>query len=223
MTKAFSVRFRAGKLVVSRSRNARVSTALSRDSGSHPLRDIERRVMISGRPRGADLRRIVDVDLHAVAPPENGLVISAWLAHILGVHVAEFEPRTIAALGTLLMPGIGRRGRVLRFLVWAISAALRPRALLVAENVCLRQQLGALQRRHRQPRLRNGDRQFWICASRWFGGWRNSLLYCKARDSSEVASTRLACLLVLAVKSGAEEGATTNFPGASGTHPADDR
>ena len=62
---------------------------------------------------------------------------------------------TIAALGTLLMPGIGRRGGMLRFLVWAISAALRPRALLVAENVCLRQQLGGLQRRHRQPRLRN--------------------------------------------------------------------
>jgi hypothetical protein len=63
---------------------------------------------------------------------------------------------------------------VLRFLVCAISAALRPRALRVAENVCLRQQLGALQRRHRQPRLRNGDRQFWICASRWFADWRNS-------------------------------------------------
>jgi hypothetical protein len=34
-----------------------------------------------------------------------------------------------------------------------------------------------------------------------------------------MASTRLACLLVLAIKSGAEEGATTNFPGASGAHP----
>ena len=68
---------------------------------------------------------------------------------------------------------------MLRFLVWAISAALRPRALLVAENVCLRQQLGVLQRRHRQSRLRNGDRQFWICASRWFAGWRNSLLIVK--------------------------------------------
>ena len=51
---------------------------------------IERRVMISGRPRGADLRRIIDVDLHAVVLPENGLAISAWLAHILGVHVGEF-------------------------------------------------------------------------------------------------------------------------------------
>ena len=40
---------------------------------------------------------------------------------------------------------------MLRFLVWAISAALRPRALLVAENVCLRQQLGVLQRRLSLP------------------------------------------------------------------------
>jgi len=55
---------------------------------------------------------------------------------------------------------------VVRFLVWIISAALKPKALLVAENLCLRQQLLVLQRRHPQPRLRNADRQFWICASR---------------------------------------------------------
>ena len=53
-------------------------------------------------------------------------------------------------------------GRVLRFLVWIISAALKPKGLLVAENLCLRQQLLVLQRRHPQPRLRNADRQFWI-------------------------------------------------------------
>jgi putative ABC transport system permease protein len=50
----------------------------------------ERRVTISGRPRDADLRRVIDVDLHAVALPENGLAISAWLAGILGVHVGDF-------------------------------------------------------------------------------------------------------------------------------------
>jgi hypothetical protein len=49
-----------------------------------------------------------------------------------------------------------------------------PRALLVAENLCPR--LLVLQRRYPQPRLRNADRQFRICASRWFAGWRNSLL-----------------------------------------------
>jgi hypothetical protein len=68
---------------------------------------------------------------------------------------------------------------VLRFLVWIISAALKPKGLLVAENLCLRQQLLVLQRRHPQPRLRNADRRFWICASRWFTDWRNSLLIVK--------------------------------------------
>jgi len=63
---------------------------------------------------------------------------------------------------------------VVRFLVWAISAALKSKALLIAENLCLRQQLLVLQRQ--RLRLRNADRQFWICASRWFAGWRNSLL-----------------------------------------------
>jgi putative transposase len=47
---------------------------------------------------------------------------------------------------------------VVRFLVWVISAALKPKALLVAENLCLRQQLLALHRRHPQSRLRNADR-----------------------------------------------------------------
>lgn len=52
--------------------------------------NIERRVVISGRPRGADLRRVVDVDLHPVVLPESGLAISAWLARILGVNVGDF-------------------------------------------------------------------------------------------------------------------------------------
>jgi hypothetical protein len=68
---------------------------------------------------------------------------------------------------------------VVRFLVWIISAAVKPKALLVAENLCLRQQLLVLQRRHPQPRLRNADRQFWICAGRWFAGWRKTLLIVK--------------------------------------------
>ena len=70
-------------------------------------------------------------------------------------------------------------GWVPHFLVWAILAALKPKVLLVAENLCLRQQLLVLQRRHPQTRLRNADRQFWICASRWFADWRNSLLIVK--------------------------------------------
>jgi putative ABC transport system permease protein len=50
---------------------------------------IERRIRISGRPREAELSRVIDVGLRPVAMPENGLAISAWLAQILGVHVGD--------------------------------------------------------------------------------------------------------------------------------------
>lgn len=51
---------------------------------------IERRVMISGRPRGADLSRIIDVGLRPVVLPETGLAISAMLGQILGVKAGDF-------------------------------------------------------------------------------------------------------------------------------------
>jgi transposase InsO family protein len=50
---------------------------------------------------------------------------------------------------------------------------------LIAENLCLRQQLLVLQRRHPQPRLANADRRFWIIAYRRFSSWRGSLLIVK--------------------------------------------
>jgi hypothetical protein len=37
--------------------------------------------------------------------------------------------------------------------------------LLIAENLCLRQQLLVLQRGHPQPRLYNADRRFWIISA----------------------------------------------------------
>src|SRR5215472_71139 len=40
-----------------------------------------------------------------------------------------------------------------RWLLWAIAAAMRPRLLLIADNLCLRQQLLVLQRRKPRPRL----------------------------------------------------------------------
>jgi putative ABC transport system permease protein len=52
--------------------------------------NIERRVVISGRPRNAELSRIIDVDLHPVVLPETGLAISSWLAQILGVRAGDF-------------------------------------------------------------------------------------------------------------------------------------
>jgi hypothetical protein len=67
---------------------------------------------------------------------------------------------------------------VLRLLVLAIAAIFRPKALLIAENLCLRQHLVALQR-HPRPRLTGADRRFWILASRWFSDWRHPLLIVK--------------------------------------------
>ena len=67
----------------------------------------------------------------------------------------------------------------MRLLVLAIAAIFRPKALLIAENLCLRQQLVVLQRRHPRPRLSDADRRFWILASRWFSDWRHPLLIVK--------------------------------------------
>ena len=58
----------------------------------------------------------------------------------------------------------------------AIAAWAKPRADLIVENLCLRQQLIVLQRRAPRPRLRDGDRRFWILVCRWFPTWRDSLL-----------------------------------------------
>jgi hypothetical protein len=66
-----------------------------------------------------------------------------------------------------------------RCLLWAIAAAMRPRALVIADNLCLRQQLLVLQRRKPRPRLTELDRRFWILAYRWFVGWPTSLLIVK--------------------------------------------
>jgi putative ABC transport system permease protein len=51
--------------------------------------NIERRIMITGRPRDADLNRIIDINLRPVALPETGLAISDMLAQILWVAVGD--------------------------------------------------------------------------------------------------------------------------------------
>jgi putative transposase len=70
---------------------------------------------------------------------------------------------------------------VFRLLLWAILAALKPKALLVAENLCLRQQLLVLQRQQPRPYLKTVDRFFWVVASRWLDGWRPLLLVVKPK------------------------------------------
>jgi len=65
---------------------------------------------------------------------------------------------------------------MIRWVGRAIAAWFTTRADLIAENLCLRQQLIVLQRRTPRPRLRAGDRRFWILACRWVSRWRESLL-----------------------------------------------
>jgi hypothetical protein len=69
-----------------------------------------------------------------------------------------------------------REGLVIRWVAWAIVGLLKPKALLVAENMCLRQQLVVLLRRQPRPRLGGADRHFWILAKQWYSGWRDVLL-----------------------------------------------
>lgn len=50
------------------------------------------------------------------------------------------------------------------------------RTLLAVENLALRQQLAILQRSIQRPRLRPGDRLFWVVLRRLWPGWQNVLL-----------------------------------------------
>jgi putative ABC transport system permease protein len=64
----------------------------------------ERRIVISGRPRDADLNRIIDADLRPVVLPDTGLALSSMLAQVLGVQLGqsveidllEGTPRTVS-------------------------------------------------------------------------------------------------------------------------------
>lgn len=68
---------------------------------------------------------------------------------------------------------------MIRCLAHAFTAILKSKARLVAENLCLRQQLIILKRRQARPQLRDADRRFWVLACRWFSNWSNSLIVVK--------------------------------------------
>jgi hypothetical protein len=54
----------------------------------------------------------------------------------------------------------GRESSMIKWTGKAIAAWFTPRASLIAENLCLRQQLLVLERRTPRPRLRDSDRRF---------------------------------------------------------------
>ncbi len=68
---------------------------------------------------------------------------------------------------------------MIRCLAYAFKAIFKSRARLVAENLCLRQQLIVLKRRQARPQLRDADRRFWVLTCQGFSGWRRSLIVVK--------------------------------------------
>jgi hypothetical protein len=71
----------------------------------------------------------------------------------------------------------------MKTLILALMAALRgafqTRTNLALENLALRQQLAIYQTTQKHPRLRTGDRIFWILLRRIWSGWERSLLVVK--------------------------------------------
>jgi putative transposase len=66
--------------------------------------------------------------------------------------------------------------RALRILVSTVRAATRSRADLLLEIVALRQQLEIFRRQTPRPKLRRGDRVFWIWLRRHGSRWRTALV-----------------------------------------------
>jgi hypothetical protein len=60
-----------------------------------------------------------------------------------------------------------------------LSSFFRSRSNLSLEIVALHQQLSVLNRKRPRPRLRIGDRLFWVLLHRLWSGWENALILVK--------------------------------------------
>ena len=89
---------------------------------------------------------------------------------------------------------------VLAGLFALIRAFLTPRFVLVAENLALRHQLTVLSRSVKRPKLRPGDRLFWVLLSRFWQGWCLSLHNGAASDGGQMAPRGFQTVLAMAVK-----------------------
>jgi putative transposase len=66
--------------------------------------------------------------------------------------------------------------RLLMLFFGLLARIACPRRNLLLENLALRQQLSALQRRHPRPRLRATDRLFWVLLRRLWSRWEDALV-----------------------------------------------
>jgi hypothetical protein len=63
--------------------------------------------------------------------------------------------------------------------IWAFFSAFGRHRDLALENPALRQKLAIFKRRHPRPRLRPIYRLFWVWLSKFWGGWRETLMIVK--------------------------------------------
>jgi hypothetical protein len=110
---------------------------------------------------------------------------------------------------------------VIRLAGRAIAAWFTSRADLIAENLCLRQQLIVLHRRTPRPRLRDGDRRFWILACRWIPPMAPVSPRRSARDRARLASQGMEGLLAMAVAARNARRAASYRGGTVCPHPED--
>ena len=69
--------------------------------------------------------------------------------------------------------------RTLAILLTTVRSLFRSRADLLVENAALRGQLDVYQRQVRRPKLRRGDRMFWVWLCRHSSRWRDALVIVK--------------------------------------------
>jgi putative ABC transport system permease protein len=111
---------------------------------------IERRIVISGRSRNADLNRIIDADLRPVVLPDTGLALSGMLAQVLGVELGqsveidllEGTPRTVSLpVAVLVEDYFGLRGMMDAD---ALARLMREAPVVNSVNVSLDESMGEL-------------------------------------------------------------------------------
>ena len=89
---------------------------------------------------------------------------------------------------------------IIKAIYLLIRAFLISRLSLAAENLALRQQVAVYKHSVKRPKLRTGDRIFWVLLSRLWSNWRSALAIVQVRNSHPMAPTRLQALLAVEVQ-----------------------
>ena len=108
----------------------------------------------------------------------------------------------------------------IRIVLAMVREAFLSRAALHLENLALRQQLAALDRKGARPSLRMADRLFWVVLSRLWSGWREILVIVKPGDGYRLASKGLPTFLDPEVATG-EAGTTARVERIPRAYPPD--